>query len=155
MAPNQKIPISNKIAKQYFVFCLFLISFNFSFGQNLKGKVFSLETKTPLKDVNVYLKHNKKIGTHTNSKGEFSLQLGRTTNTSDSIFFSRVGFKTHASTLSSLEKDSVVVFLSKKNIALHEVEVDGVKKPKIHFYKMRFIYSEGTLKMNFRPLPLL
>lgn len=137
MVPNQNIHISNKITKQHFVFCLFLISFNFSFGQNLKGKVFSLETKTPFKDVNVYLKQNKKIGTHTNSKGEFSLQLGRTINTTDSIFFSCVGFKTHASTLSLLQKDSVVIFLSKKNIALHEVEVDGIKKQgKIRFEKV-------------------
>lgn len=135
MAPSH--PYSNKITKKYLVFCLFLFNFNFSFGQNLKGKVFSLETKTPLKDVNVYLKHDKKIGSYTNSEGEFSLKLNDKINSSDSIFFSCVGFKTHASTLSLLRKDSVVIFLSKKNIALNEVEVDGIKKQgKIRFEKV-------------------
>ena len=109
--------------KLAFLLVLFWINFHFSYSQKITGVVYEEGTKKPLEQVNIYLKNHLKKGTHTDVEGVFSLQLTDSHQATDSIYFSRVGFETHATTLSQLMKEAMVIYLPSKRTNLEEVVV--------------------------------
>lgn len=67
---------------------LFLLITNLSFSQ-LKAIIINSETKEPIPYVNIWVE-NENIGTTSNSKGAFTLEI----NSTKSILFSAIGFET-------------------------------------------------------------
>jgi hypothetical protein len=120
------------------LFALILIFSNLnSFGQNIEGIVLNKKNNAPLKNVNVYLKKTDD-GTSTNEKGSFEIKVKSIGKKSDSIFFSILGYSTKGITLSELQHNNYVVYLSENIEKLKEVTVRSNAKlnSKINYKKL-------------------
>ena len=71
---------------------IFILSFSSYtiLGQDICGRVLSEQTGDPIENVHVYLK-NTRIGTISNSNGEFCLGAKSNIQKHDTLFFSEVG----------------------------------------------------------------
>jgi len=92
----------------------------------MKGEVRNKEDKSVLGYVNIGIA-DKGIGTVSNSKGLFLLQLNGQEKLNDTILFSHIGFKTTIKILAELNSVNNVIELEPETDHLREVVVKFVK----------------------------
>ncbi|GHN01115.1 hypothetical protein WSM22_26040 [Cytophagales bacterium WSM2-2] len=121
----------------------------------ISGIIIDKETHKPLELVAVAVIKNN-IGTNTNAEGKFTLALER--NTSDSLRFSMIGYKSKAISLSTFENGSTVE-LTIENYSLREVTVVASKitandliKEAILWRKKNYDYESFKLEAYYREL---
>ena len=112
------------------IYIVFTLLSTYSFAQKtIRGTITGAETKTTLPYVNIGIQGTE-IGTISNEKGEFRLQLKESVQPTDSLLFSFIGFETKAFLIKSLvNKENLEIELTPSNEELEEVVLSG-KKPK-------------------------
>ncbi len=103
------------------IILFFLVQLNAN--TTITGKVISLNEKNGIPGVNVYVKGNFKIGTSTNSNGEFVLELNQN---AQALVFSSIGYHEFTYSLpdkelSNFKIDDIV--LKPKTIDLKEIRI--------------------------------
>ena len=92
-----------------------------SYSQDrIDGKIQNVENNEPIPFVNIGV-FEKKVGTVSNDKGYFSLNLNETVNLTDTISFSIVGFKQKKILLSDFDQNNNTILLEPKVEELDEV----------------------------------
>lgn len=109
---------------------IFFLSIIFLSGnivsQEVRGKVLDKETKQALSNVSIFLTKNNKIGTTTNEKGEFFLDIKKSNLTS--ITFSIIGYNSLTIHISQLKNSGGIIHLTRENNLLHEISIISPKK---------------------------
>ncbi|QNK77757.1 carboxypeptidase-like regulatory domain-containing protein [Winogradskyella undariae] len=107
------------------ILILFLIFSSFSYSQktSFEGKVFDKQTKQPLTYCNIGI-INKNLGTLSNVKGEFVIDLTKIS-TSDTIIFSYLGYKSLNIKLNDLINRKDSIFLKSNSMVLNEVTLES------------------------------
>jgi len=96
----------------------------------IKGEIKDIQNKTLLQYVNIGIA-NKGVGTVSNSKGVFLLNLNEKINKNDTIIFSHIGYKTKKIAITELKTSNNSVELEPEINNLNEIAVKFVKpKPK-------------------------
>jgi len=96
----------------------------------IKGEIKDIQNKTLLQYVNIGIA-NKGVGTVSNSKGVFLLNLNEKININDTIIFSHIGYKTKKIAITELKTSNNSVELEPEINNLNEIAVKFVKpKPK-------------------------
>lgn len=118
------------------LFILLLFPF-VAISQQVKGIVLSNENNAPLYGVNVYL-NNPKIGTVTNQKGKFSLEIGKKHQHTDSLYISHLGYQTKKIPLSEIPRGRFKLYLIASEEKLGEVKISSKIKlqPRLKFEKL-------------------
>lgn len=122
--------------KTFIIIILFSISFDYSYGQKVVGKLLSSENKKPIEYANIGLS-NSKYGTYSNDSGLFSFDR-KWLSDSTSILIRAIGFSNHAVDFSSMHaSDTLVIFMDPKIYPLEEVPVFAKKPRKVLVGKKR------------------
>ena len=115
------------------IFSLLVVSYvGFCQSRQLTGEVKSSSTNHSLPYVNIGIS-NKTVGTVSNEKGEFRLDLNEKVSPGDTVLFSYIGFKTEKYLVSDLSNQEKVIFLMPQSTVLDEVVLSAQKlklKPK-------------------------
>ena len=102
------------------------MNWNLTFSQTLSGVVFNVEANQPLEFVNIGIA-GKNIGTVSEANGKFTFQVSSVFD-SDSVLFSKIGFKPVKIKVLDLKKNSQnKIFMEQKVYELKEIVI----KPKI------------------------
>ena len=117
-------------------------------SKQLLGEVKSSSTSQSLPYVNIGIS-NKTVGTVSNDKGEFRLDLNEKVNTGDTVIFSYIGFKTEKYLVSDLSEQKKIIFLKPQSTQLDEVVLNA-KKVKLRSKKIgRSSKGLGLMHSNF------
>lgn len=137
------------------ILCLFVI--NFCDAQkaekHLEGTVFSAETGKPISFVTLITSNS---GAITNSEGYFSIDLEN----SDTIVFTHVNYHRIQFYTSTLDDDSIQVFLKPKTIMLHGITISDIPteeefKSNVLQFKIVPSTHEVNAKINFEHTNLI
>ena len=90
--------------------------------ETLKGTLLDLDKKTPLPYANILVLH-KNVGTITNEKGQFSLNIAKL-NENDTLRFTYIGFKAKDLTIKALDSTQTI-YLKEDAYNLNEIFVFG------------------------------
>jgi len=122
------------VKKLLYVFILLPL---LSFSQNTKGIVLSANNQ-PLEDVNIFAVTSK-IGTVTNKKGEFSLNIKSKVKNNEVLEISHMGYTTIRISISYLAKQNFKVYLQENTENLSPVVVMSTLKlkPKLAFNELK------------------
>jgi hypothetical protein len=122
-------------------------------GQSIDGRVLDMDTKQPLENVNVYVE-NSEIGAATNTKGVFKLRNLPAIQPSDSLTFSRIGYKTVKIAFLELTEKPITVLMQELPSELSEVTIEGKNKlnEKLSFHKLsplkKGVFAFGSIVVN-------
>lgn len=116
--------------------------------KKIEGEIRNFENNEPLSYVNIGIA-NKTVGTVSNAKGFFILELNEKIKQTDTVIFSYIGFKTEKFLVSELNRKENNILLSSENMELDEVIVSS-KKIKLKQKKIgRSSKGLGLMHMNF------
>lgn len=102
------------------VFLIYIFN-STSYGQTLTSKIIDATTREPVPYVTILLANKK--GVISNEEGRFSLQLTKSTEVSDTLFISCMGYETIAKPLDEFTED--IILLNPKAIELNDVFVSN------------------------------
>ncbi|WP_248722215.1 carboxypeptidase-like regulatory domain-containing protein [Seonamhaeicola sp. ML3] len=135
------------------IILLFLLTSFTVLGQNIKGTVLDLETKTPIHSVSIYLE-NRKEGSITNEKGEFILKLNQKLKAKDTILVSCIGYSSKTLTYNQLKSKNYIILLAPKSESIAPVYITSERelKPKLKFKMLgrlkEQVYAFGSLLID-------
>lgn len=130
------------------ILLIFISAIAYSQEKKVTGKVWHIETNTPLPYVNIGIK-DKTVGTISNHKGTFELLLNDKVTSKDTVYFSYIGFNTETYLVSELHQLKQPILLQPKSTELDEVFISS-KKIKLKSKKIgRTSKGLGLMHANF------
>ena len=107
--------------KNLFFYIVFFLGIFSSFSQQIEGKILNFITKKPI--INAAIQANNKIGSSSNDKGVFFINISKV----DSLIISSLGYKTKTIGVSELIQNNYTILLQEDSFELEEFSLNTTK----------------------------